>query len=270
MSVIKSIILGIIQGLTEFIPVSSSAHLNIFPWLFEWERMPDSFDFALHTGTLLALLVFFFKDWLQLIVGGWNLAVKKETSRDGRMFWYIVAATIPAGLIGVLLEKIVDDVIIKDNLELEMILISAALIIMGVILYLTDKNSKQKITYNKLRFKPTFIVGVSQCIAAALPGISRSGITMAVARKMGVERESAAKLSFMLSAPIVGGGMLVSIVKGDFTIDASFILGILASFIVGLLVIKFLMNFLKRGTYKMFALYRIVLGIFIIGAVIVK
>ena len=99
MSVIQALILGVVQGLTEFLPVSSSAHLNLFPWIFGWQEMPESFDVALHIGTLLALVIFFFKDWVKLIVGGYNQTIKKKPSTEGRIFWYLVLSTIPAGIL---------------------------------------------------------------------------------------------------------------------------------------------------------------------------
>ena len=104
MNITQSIILGVVQGLTEFLPISSSAHLNLFPWVFGWEQMPDSFDVALHIGTLLAIIIFFFKDWIKLIVGGYKQVVKKEKSTEGRIFWYLVIATIPAGILSLVLE----------------------------------------------------------------------------------------------------------------------------------------------------------------------
>ena len=99
MSIVQAIILGIVQGLTEFLPVSSSGHLNVFPWLLKWGEMPDSFDVALHLGTLLALAIYFFKDWIALIIGGYKTAIKKEKSTEGKIFWYLVAGTIPAGVL---------------------------------------------------------------------------------------------------------------------------------------------------------------------------
>ena len=104
MSIIQSIILGVVQGLTEFLPISSSAHLNLFPWVVGWEQMPDSFDVALHIGTLLAIVIFFFKDWVNLIKGGYKQVVKKEKSTEGRIFWYLVIATIPAGILSLVLD----------------------------------------------------------------------------------------------------------------------------------------------------------------------
>ncbi len=257
---LQSVFLGIVQGLTEFLPVSSSAHLNIMPWLFKWENISDSFDLALHAGTLLAILIYFYKDWLNLITGGVKLIVKKEKTHEGKIFWYIIAATIPAGVLGLILEKIIEK-LTNDDLNVLMLVISMALIIMGVLLYVIDKKSKSTMFYDKVGFKQTFLVGVSQAIAAAIPGTSRSGITMTVARGMGIERESAAKLSFLLSAPIVGAAVLLSI--GNFSLTVEFILGVLASFVSGLVVIKFLMNYLKKGSYKIFAIYRIIIGIII-------
>lgn len=267
--ILMAVLLGLIQGLTEFFPVSSSAHLNIFPWLFNYD-MPEGFDFALHAGTLLAILVYFFKDWLKLIVGGWDAAVHKKKSVDGRLFWFLVFATIPAGLIGALLEKLVDDVIVKENIGLEMGLIAFALIAMGIVLYIVDKRSSTSLSLDKLKFKPAFIIGLSQAIAAALPGVSRSGVTMTFARGYGLDRESAARYSFLLSAPIVAGGMLVNIVKGDFAFTIPAILGILFSFISGFAVVKFFMKLLKKISFRGFAIYRIALGILIFIILIFK
>lgn len=263
--IIHSFILGVVQGLTEFLPVSSSGHLNIMPWLFKWETISDSFDLALHAGTLLAIIIYFFKDWLDLVFGGFKLVVKKEKSTEGRIFWYIIAATIPAGILGLLLEKGIE-IIVGDNLNIEMMIISIALIVMGIILYFVDKRCKSTTQYKDINFKQGFLTGVSQAVAAAIPGVSRSGITMTVARSMGLDRESAAKFSFLLSTPIVAAAVLISI--PDFTLNISFFVGLAASFISGLFVIKFLMGYLKKGSYKVFAIYRVVLGtiIFAIAA----
>lgn len=266
MSIFQAIFLGIIQGLTELLPVSSSAHLNIMPWVFNWTEIPDSFDLALHAGTLLAILIYFFKDWINLIVGGYKTVVKKEKSANGRLFWYIVFATIPAGIIALVLDEIVDKVI--NNINLEMGVIAAALIIMGIVLYLVDSKAKNTTTLNKLKVKPALIIGISQALAAAFPGVSRSGITMTVARANGLDRESAARFSFLLSAPMVAAAVLVKI--PDFEFSVAFVLGVLASFLAGLLVIGFLMKFLKKGSFKIFAIYRVVIGLLIYGILIFR
>lgn len=264
---LQSIFLGIVQGLTEFLPVSSSAHLNIMPWLFKWDNISESFDLALHAGTLLAILIYFFKDWLALIRGGVMTVVKREKSAEGRIFWYIIAATIPAGALGLLLEKGIET-LVGENLNAEMLIISIALIVMGIILYYTDKKCRSYTDYQNINFKQGFLIGVSQALAAAVPGVSRSGITMTTARAMGVERESAAKYSFMLSAPIIAAAVLLSL--GEFTLSTAFAAGVAASFVSGIIVIKFLMDFLKKGSFKCFAVYRVVFGALIFGIAVFR
>ncbi len=262
MTILQSIILGIVQGLTEFLPISSSGHLNIFPWLLGWGTMPDSFDVALHLGTLLALIVFFFKDWINLFKGGYKKIIKKEDSTEGKIFWYLVIATIPAGILSLVLDKL-SDKIVGENLNIQMIWIAIALIIMGVILYIVDKKAKSETKFEEISLKQSLFVGMSQAIAAAFPGVSRSGITMTIARALKIDRESAARFSFLLATPITLAAVLVKV--KDFTFNWSFFAGVLASFLVGFVVIKFLLNYLKKGSYKIFAIYRVILGIFIIA-----
>ena len=137
--ILQALILGIVQGLTELLPISSSAHLNLIPWVFNWSEISPSFDVALHFGTLLAIVIFFFKDWIGLIKGGYKQVVKKEKTPEGRMFWYLVAATIPGGAIGFLLDHFVGDALGKMPL-----VIASALIIMGIILYVADKKAPSK------------------------------------------------------------------------------------------------------------------------------
>ena len=265
MTIIQSIILGIVQGLTEFLPISSSGHLNLFPWVFNWfdgGRMPEAFDVALHIGTLLAIVLYFWKDWLGLIIGGYNQTIKKKPSQEGKIFWYIVLSTIPAGILSLVLDKIVGK-IIGDNLNLEMLLIAIALIVLGIILYIVDEKSKSKTDYEHITFKQSLWIACSQAIAAAFPGTSRSGITMTTARFLGVDRESAAKYSFLLATPITLAAVVFDL--KHFTFDASFFIGVLTSFIVGFFIIKFLMDYLKKGSFKVFAIYRVIIGIIVIG-----
>ncbi len=262
MSSIQAMILGIVQGLTEFLPVSSSGHLNLFPWILGWQEMPESFDVALHIGTLLAIVVYFFKDWIKLFVGGYNQTIKKKPSLEGKIFWYLVLSTIPAGILSLILDKIVGK-IVGDNLNLEMILIAIALIVMGIILYVVDKKSKSNVSYEKITFKQSLIIAMSQAIAAAFPGTSRSGVTMTTARYLGLDRESAAKYSFLLATPITFAAIIFDL--GSFTFDLPFFIGIITSFIVGFLVIKFLLDYLKKGSFKVFAVYRVIIGILVIG-----
>ena len=253
-NVLHAIILGIVQGLTELLPISSSAHLYAIPELLHWEPIGD-FDVALHAGTLLAIGIFFFKDWIELIVGGYKKVVKKEDSFEGKMFWYIVLATIPGGIIGFILDKYCEDFLTNP------LVIGIALIVMGIILYIADKKSKNNVDYEDMNLKQTFIIGFSQALAF-IPGVSRSGVTMTTGRLMGIKREAVAKYSFMLSAPIVLAATIFKL--GDFVFNWAFLAGVLASFVVGLIVIKFLLDYLKKGDFKWFAIYRIIFGIVIL------
>ena len=260
MEIYQSIILGIVQGLTELLPISSSAHLNLIPWFFNW-NIPESFDVALHLGTLFAITIFFFKDWLGLIKGGYEQVVKKKKSTEGKIFWYIVAITIPTGIVSLLLDNFSE--FICEKFGIEMPLIAIALIVLGIVLYVVDKKAPSEVKYEDMTFKQSFLIGISQAIAAAFPGTSRSGITMTVARALKIDRESAAKYSFLLSTPIILAAVLVSI--ADFELSLAFFLGVLFSFLTGIIVIKFLLNYLKKGSFKIFAIYRVILGIVVIA-----
>ena len=275
MTVIQALILGIVQGLTELLPVSSSAHLNVIPWIFKWTENPQfveefggSFDVALHFGTLIAIGLFFIKDWIKLIKAGFMKVVKKEDSTEGRMFWYLVIATIPAGILALILDE-VSEMIINGNFKLEMGLIAVALIVMGIILAIVDKKADNKHKYEDITLKQSLLIGMSQALAAAFPGVSRSGITMTVARSLKIDRESAAKFSFLLSTPIVAAAVLVDITEFALT-SISFWVGVLSSFIVGLIVVKFLMDYLKKGSFKVFAIYRVILGLIILGLIFIR
>lgn len=260
MEIYQALILGIVQGLTELLPISSSAHLTILPWIFNW-NIPDAFDVALHFGTLLAIVLYFFKDWIELIKGGYKYAFKKEKTVQGRMFWYIVLATIPGGAIGFLLDHFLGDTLNQP------IIIAASLIVMGIILYVVDKNSKSNVKYEEMTLKQTFLIGLSQALAF-IPGVSRSGVTITTARAMGIKREAAAKYTFLLSTPIVFAATLFKF--SEFQFSVSFVIGVLASFIVGIFVIRFLLKYIQKGSFKIFAIYRVIFGILIIFFTIIK
>lgn len=178
------------------------------------------------------------------------------------MFWYIVLATLPGGAIGFLLDHFVG-----DKLE-QPIIIGIALIVMGIVLYIADRYCKSKTTYKEMTLKQTFLIGLSQSLAF-IPGVSRSGVTMTTGRIMGVDRASTAKYSFLLSTPIVLAATLYK--AKDFAFgEISFYIGILVSFVVGLFVIKFLLEYLKKGSFKGFAIYRVIVGAFIIAMAFIK
>lgn len=250
MSIIQSIVYGIVQGITEFLPISSTAHLIIVPWFFGWKDPGIVFDVALHIGTALAVILFFIKDWIKLIQAGFT----QPKSDDGKLFWFLVIATIPGGLAGILLDKYMEN--FRNPL-----LIGIVLIVFGIVLYLADKIGKNKIELKNIGLSKSLVVGFSQALAI-VPGISRSGVTMSAGRFLGVARESIAKFTFLLSGPIILAAGLYHIkdLKSVRIDIIPFIIAILTSAIVGALSIKFLLSYLKKRGFGLFAIYRFALG----------
>lgn len=263
--IIASVILGIIQGIAEFLPISSSAHLIIFRDIFGIgagmsPKMGLCFDLALHLGTLLAIAVYFFKDFWNMVIRG---VTKGPKDKEGKLFWQIVVATIPAAIAGVLWEEPIENFIRTNYL-----LIALALLVMGVIIYLVDKYSAKKKEIKDLTFKDALIIGCSQ-IFALIPGFSRSGTTITAARALQTNREAAAKFSFYLSAPIVLGACILQFLEdGTLAIISAnlgmFITGIVVAFITGILCIRFLLQYLKKHDFKAFMIYRILLAAVVI------
>lgn len=258
------IILGIIQGIAEFLPISSSAHLIIFRDLFGigsniGEDIALSFDIALHLGTLIAIIIYFFKDFWSMFIKG---ITKGPKDKEGKLLWYIIIATIPAAIAGLLFEDIIENAI-RTNF----ILIATALIAMGIIIFIVDKKFKAKKTIKTMSFKDAIIIGCSQAFAL-IPGFSRSGTTIASARIMNLKKEDAAKFSFYLSAPVVLGAVVIHLLKNGFSLIYAnlsiFLVGVLVSFIAGLLCIEFLLKYLKKHDFKIFMIYRIILGVVVI------
>ena len=198
-----------------------------------------------------------YKRWIQFN----NKEIKKEKTNQGRMFWYIVLATIPGGIIGFVLDKYAEGFLQKP------IIIAIALIVMGTILYLIDKYSKKEVEYKEMTLKQTFLIGLSQALAF-IPGVSRSGITMTTGRALHIKREAVAKYSFMLSAPIVLAATILKI--QEFQFNLAFFCGVLASFIVGILVIKLLLRYLEKGSFRLFAIYRVIIGAVVLVYMLVK
>lgn len=265
-----AIVLGIVQGIGEFLPISSSAHLIITRWLFNWDPIINqtggnidlALDVALHIGTLLAVLIFFFKDWLRLTANGLTKGLKTQ---EGKMFWYLVAATIPGGVAGLALESVMENFVRAQPL-----IIAAGLALMGIILYYVDKNSAHRITLDKITFKQAFLIGASQAIAL-IPGVSRSGITMTTARLLGFSREAAAKFSFLLATPIIAGAALKHTPDIIHNItNPLFLAGTVTSAIVGLLSIGFLLKYLQRNNFAIFAVYRLAMAALLVVVYFVR
>ena len=244
MTIIQAIILGIVQGITEFFPISSSAHLIAIRYLFNFGNSMSSehwlvIDIALHFGTLMAIGIYFFKDFIKMFVEGFKFKGRdgklsfKNLNHEGKILWYIIAASVPGALAGVLLDDFIEG-IVRNNV----LIIATTLTIMGIALYFIDKKCKKETTIEKLTLKQAILIGVGQAMAV-IPGFSRSGTTMTVARSMGMKRESAAKFSFLLGAPAMLGAAVFSLKHFEMSmLNFEFFLGIAVSFVVGLIAIK--------------------------------
>lgn len=257
MTVLQSIILGIVQGLGEFLPISSSAHLVLIPWLFGWQDPGLTFDVALHMGTLLAVIIYFWRDWVSMLKG----AISRKPSDEKRIFWYLVIATIPGAAIGLALESKAETVFRSP------LLIGVMLIVMGILLYLADRR-RQLRTMDTMTLSDAILIGLSQALAI-IPGVSRSGSTMTVARWLSLTREDAARFSFLMSTPIITGAGVLSMRDLSISdINTAFIIGVVTSFIIGLLSISFLLRYLKTSNFKIFVGYRFILGAIVIALVL--
>ena len=276
MTIWQAIILGVIQGITEFFPISSSAHLIVIRYLFNFGTQLSSqewlvIDIALHFGTLLAIGIFFFKDFIKMFVEGFKFKGKdgklsfKNLTHEGKILWYIIAASIPGAIGGLLLDDF-----IEGKVRGNVLIIATTLAIMGVALYFVDKKCKKETTIEKITLKQAFLIGVGQMFAI-IPGFSRSGTTMTVARAMGLQRESAAKFSFLLGAPAMLGAAVFSLKHFEMSmLNFEFFLGIAVSFVVGMIAIKTLMEIVKKSGFGVFAIYRVLLAIVLVVTYIVR
>lgn len=259
MSILEAVILGIIQGLTEFIPVSSSGHLVLAHHLFGAPENGLAFDIALHAGTLLALLIFFGKDLFSYAL---SLFVKSDKTRITRL---LIAATIPAAMVGFLLESAAESTFRSP------VLVSINLIVVGGIMLLAENfYSKQKehTKLEKISTKQGMAMGFAQALAI-VPGVSRSGSTIIAGLFTGIDRVAATRFSFLLGIPIITGAMLKvftdSAVRTDISQQAGiFAIGIITAFISGFIAIRFMLKFLSGHGLHVFAYYRIALGLLVI------
>lgn len=252
MTLLQAVILGLAQGLGEFLPISSSAHLVLIPWVFRWTDPGLTFDVALHIGTLVAVVLYFWKDWWQLIIQGFT----DVRSAKGRLFWYLAAASVPGAAAGYLFEKKAETVFRSP------VLIAAMLIVMGMLLYWADRRSAKNIEMNAITFRASILIGISQALAI-IPGVSRSGITMTTGLLAGMTREEAARFSFLLSTPIIFGAAVVKlpeVISNSSMITVEFAMGMLVSCVTGIISIGFLLRYVQTKNFLPFAWYRFILG----------
>jgi undecaprenyl-diphosphatase len=261
----QALVLGIVQGATELLPVSSSGHLILVPWAAGWhylEQHPDfnkTFDVALHLGTLVAVILYFRRDVGRLITAWVRSVIRREiVTDDQRVAWYVAIATVPAAIAGAAGETFIEDHL-GDPWQ-----IAIALAVFAVILWLSDRVAARR-EIPDIGYRGAVKVGIAQCIAL-LPGVSRSGITITAARFMRLDRDSAARLSFLLLIPVVFGASVLKGVK-DVLITGlpsgsagPFIVGMIAAAVVGLVAIWALLGYVRRHTYSVFVVYRLVLA----------
>jgi undecaprenyl-diphosphatase len=263
MTPLQAIALGIIQGLSEFLPISSSAHLTLAPWLFGWEDPGLAFDVALHFGTLLAVLWYFRMEWLALIKAAFGIVTtgRIETPEKRRVI-YLIIATIPGAIGGYLLQSRAESVFRSPQI------IAIALIVMGLLLWIVDKMVDQRRILGEMRWVDSLLIGLSQVIAL-IPGVSRSGSTITTARGLRFDRESAAEFSFLMSMPIIAAAVVLEGPKAlhEGGITNELMSGVAASAISGWLAISILMRYVTRHSYGIFAFYRIALGILVLGLI---
>jgi undecaprenyl-diphosphatase len=280
MPIFKAIALGVVQGLTEFIPVSSSAHLIIIPWLFQWSDPLLSsltFDVSLHLGTVVALLLFFASDWVRLIRAGFASVVERRIGDDParRLAWFLVIGSIPAGVAGLLGESAVERLFHAQSGVAQrngFIVIGILLLVGGVALWAADRFGRQSRQIDQLTLWDVVLIGFAQALAI-LPGVSRAGSTIMAGLALRMQRTAAARFSFLLSAPIILGAGL----KGLHNLRAQFVAGelanqdlelflagFIASMITGYFCIKHLLRFLQTHSTAVFAAYRCVLAVLVI------
>lgn len=261
MTLWQAIVLGIVQGLTEFLPVSSSAHLALTPWLLGWQDPGLAFDVALHLGTLVAVLWYFRQEWLQLVSAAWSIVRSRriEGAAERRVVFLIIG-TIPAGIAGLLAKDWAETVFRAPALT------AAALIVMGTLLWAADKWAPADRGLESLTWRDALLVGLAQMFAL-VPGVSRSGSTITAGRALGLDRQSAAVFSFLLSLPITSAAIIVKVpdALAEHGLSMPLVAGVISAAVSSWLAIAVLLRYVSRHSYGLFALYRWVLGLAVLG-----
>ncbi len=268
MPLVQAIVLGIIQGLTEFLPISSTAHLIVIPKLLGWQDQGLAFDIALHVGTLAAVILYFFRDWVQIISQGFGMRVGGDSGlqRNRGLLWLLILATIPAGVAGMLFQKTIEGAV-RENLYV----IGAMAILIGLAMWWAESVGRRQKDLGHVSTADATLIGVAQALAL-IPGVSRSGVTMAAGLLRNLDRQAAARFSFLLLTPTVAGiaaKKYYDLMKHEGGIPhdmrTAMIVGIVVSALTGCIVIKFFLEFLRRRTFAAFIAYRIIFGIIVIA-----
>ena len=263
MNVFQALVLGIVQGLTEFLPVSSSAHLALAPWLLGWADPGLAFDVALHVGTLVAVLWFFRDEWMRLAGSAWQIVLTRRVdSPEKRRVIHLIIATIPAAIAGKLLGEYADTTLRSPRL------IATTLIVMGIVLWLVDRLAAQIRSIDDMRWPHALAIGVAQMLAL-VPGVSRSGATITGGRALSFNRESAAVFSFLMSMPITAAAAILKVPEAlrEGGPRLPLLVGVLAAGVSGWLAISVLLRYVSRHSYGVFAIYRVALGLAVLALV---
>ena len=267
MNILHAVVLGALQGFAEVLPISSSAHLILVPWLLQWPESGLTFDVALHLGTFFALVLYFRRDIVEMAASFFEALTSRSLDTPAkRLPFLIIAATVPAAVVGKLFEHQLEDIFRSNPL-----LIASVLIVFGVVLGIADIAGRKRLGLDEIKPASALSIGLFQCLAL-IPGVSRSGITITAGLMLGFTRESAARFSFLLSLPIVAGAALLKTVHlAEHGIPAGegvpMLVGILVSAITGYISVAFLLKFVQNHSISPFVWYRVVAGGVVIAAI---
>jgi undecaprenyl-diphosphatase len=266
MPIYQAVVLAIVQALTEFLPISSTAHLVLIPWLFGWKDPGLTFDVALHAGTLLAVILYFFRDWIQIIgqAFGLNIGRDQDLKQNRNLLWLLAVGSIPIGIFGYLFDKQ------ADSTWRQPYVIGTMLIVVGIVMWIAEKRRIGSKSMSTIQMSDSIAVGLAQAVAV-IPGTSRSGATISAGLFRNMNRETAARFSFLLSTPAIAAAVAKKAwdihKEGGIPADMKLpiVLGIVVSGVLGAIVIAFFLRYLRRSSLMPFVYYRIVFGIIVIA-----
>jgi undecaprenyl-diphosphatase len=271
MPIVQVIVLAVVQGLTEFLPISSTAHLYLTSWLLGWNAEALNFDIALHIGTLLAVLIYFFKDWVQIIGQGFGLQIgsDEELRHNHMLLWLLAIGSIPLGIAGFLLKKQ------AEGPWRNPFVIGVMLILVGVLMWLAERAGRRDRDLTSIGGADALAIGTAQALAI-VPGTSRSGITISAGLFRNLTREAAARYSFLLSTPGIAAAAGQAIWEMRKTgglhalLEADFLVGVIVSAITGCIVIAWFLQYLRRSGLLPFVFYRIIFGIIVLALALIR
>jgi undecaprenyl-diphosphatase len=271
MPILQVIVLAVVQGLTEFLPVSSTAHLYLTSWLLGWHTEALDFDIALHIGTLLAIVLYFFRDWLQIVAQGFGMRFGRdeELKHNRMMLWLLAIGTIPVGVFGFVFNKQ------AETTWRNPYVIGVMLVAVGMLMWLAERAGRMRRDLSSLNLPDSVLIGLAQALAI-VPGTSRSGITISAGLFRDFDRQSAARFSFLLSTPAIAaaaGKALYDMHKHggfDAILNAPFLVGVAVSALTGCAVIAWFLHYLRRSSLLPFVYYRIIFGIIVIALAFIR